>query len=126
MSSTIFNPEPTMKLYSKNNINPSKLNTTNDNFLVKDYDGNFNMNNDRSSLDNVFNQDTPYKFPALIMCNDVKLNNQNKDIHQKYSDIIYDKCNNRYNIRNLNSCAGVLQEGYSRNIDVDSHLKNIK
>lgn len=125
MSATVFNPEPTMQLYNKNNVNPSKINTSNDHFLVKDCDGNFNMNNDRTSLDNVFNQETPYKFPALIICNDVKLNNQNKDIYQKYSDIIYDKCENRYNIRNLNSSAGVLQEGYARNIDVDSHLKNI-
>ena len=56
MSATVFNPEPTMQLYNKNKVNPSKINTTNDHFLVKDCDGNFNMNNYRTSLDNVFNQ----------------------------------------------------------------------
>jgi len=106
------------------NINPSSINN-NDEFLIKDCQGNFNINNDRNELNNTFNQESPYKYPALIICNNTKLDNQNKDIHQKYSDIIYDKCGNRFNMRNLKDSAGLLQEGYSKNIDVDSHLKNI-
>jgi len=107
------------------NINPSSINSDNDEFLIKDCEGNFNLNNDRNELNNTFNQESPYKYPALIICNDTKLDNQNKDIHQKYSDIIYDNCGNRFNMRNLKDSAGLLQEGYSKNIDVDSHLKNI-
>jgi len=107
------------------NINPSSINNNNDEFLIKDCIGNFNLNNDRTELNNTFNQESPYKYPALIICNNTKLDNQNKDIHQKYSDIIYDKCGNRFNMRNLKDSAGLLQEGYSKNIDVDSHLKNI-
>ena len=107
------------------NINPSSINNNNDEFLIKDCQGNFNINNDRNELNNTFNQESPYKYPALIICNNTKLDNQNKDIHQKYSDIIYDKCGNRFNMRNLKDSAGLLQEGYSKNIDVDSHLKNI-
>jgi len=108
-----------------NTMNLSPINNYNDEFLIKDSIGNFNLNNDRSELNNTFNQESPYKYPALIICNNTKLDSQNKDIHQKYSDIIYDKCGNRFNMSNLTNSAGLLQEGYSKNIDVDSHLKNI-
>jgi len=107
------------------NINPSSINNNNDDFLIKDCNGNFNINNNRDSLNNVFNQESPYKYPSIIICNDTKINDQNKNIHKKYSDIIYDKCGNRFNMSNLKDSAGLLQEGYSKNIDVDSHLKNI-
>ena len=80
---------------------------------------------DRSYLDYFFTQDTPYKFPHLIICNDPKQEYQNKKICNNYLGIIEDSNKNRFNIRNLNSSGSGLQEGYSRNIDVDSHLKNI-
>jgi hypothetical protein len=40
-------------------------------------------------------------------------------------DVITDECGNRFNIRNQHDSAGILQAGYSANIDLDSHLKNI-
>jgi hypothetical protein len=76
-------------------------------------------------LDSVFNQETPYKYPALIISNDIKRINQSADIYQKYMDVIVDDCGNRFNTRNLNSAGSDLQAGYSANIDLDSHLKNI-
>lgn len=104
-------------------LNTASINKNGDDFIIKECDD--NMINDRNELNTIFNQETPYKYPALIICNDPKLINQNKDIYQNYADIIYDKCGNRFNMRNLNDSAGLLQEGYSKNIDVDSHLKNI-
>lgn len=80
---------------------------------------------DSSALDNVFNQESPYKYPALIICDDVKRINQSADVYQKYMDVITDECGNRFNTRNLNSSGSGLQAGYSANIDLDSHLKNI-
>ena len=64
-------------------------------------------------------------FLLLIICDDVKRENSSTDIYQKYSDVIYDECGNRFNMRNLTNSAGILQEGYSKNIDLDSQLKNI-
>jgi len=117
-------PIPTFQI-CKSNVNNSIINK-NSNFLIKDCNENFNLDtNNRSSLDTIFNQKSPYNFPALIICDDVKRTNSNDDIYQKYSDVIYDECGNRFNIRNLKDAAGLLQEGYSRNIDLDSHLKNI-
>jgi len=40
-------------------------------------------------------------------------------------DIITDECGNRFNIKNISTSGIGLQEGYSANIDLDSHLKNI-
>ena len=90
----------------------------------------FNYQPDTSSpdshgVDYFFNQESPYKYPPLIICDDSKRINQSADTYQKYMDVITDECGNRFNIRNLNSSAGVLQAGYSANIDLDSHLKNI-
>ncbi len=82
-------------------------------------------NSDSSSVDYFFNQKSPYNYPALIICNDSKRINQSSNIYQKYMDVITDECGNRFNIRNLNDSAGILQAGYSANIDLDSHLKNI-
>jgi hypothetical protein len=80
---------------------------------------------DSTGVDYFFNQVSPYKYPALIICDDTKRINQSADEYQKYMDVITDECGNRFNIRNLNTSAGVLQAGYSANIDLDSHLKNI-
>lgn len=80
---------------------------------------------DSQGVDYFFQQDSPYKYPALIICDDSKRINQSTDVYQKYMDVITDNCGNRFNIRNLNTSAGILQAGYSANIDLDSHLKNI-
>ena len=94
-------------------------------FLLTKCDGNTNIAGDSSGVDYFFNQKSPYNYPPLIICPDVKRLNVDKDVYQKYSDIIIDECDNRFNIRNLRDSAGLLQAGYSRNIDLDSHLKNI-
>ena len=80
---------------------------------------------DSHGVDYFFHQESPYKYPPLIICDDSKRINQSTDVFQKYTDIITDECGNRFNIRNLNSSAGIMQAGYSANIDLDSHLKNI-
>jgi len=90
----------------------------------------FNYQPDTSSpdshgVDYFFQQESPYKYPPLIICDDSKRINQSADVYQKYMDVITDECGNRFNIRNLNTSAGLLQAGYSANIDLDSHLKNI-
>jgi hypothetical protein len=94
-------------------------------FLVSDCNGNMNLTTHREDLDMVFNQESPYKYPPLIICADTKRINQSKDIYRNYLDIIIDDCGNRYNLRNLQNSAGLLQAGYSRNIDLDSQMKNI-
>lgn len=90
----------------------------------------FNYQPDTSSPDShgvdfFFQQESPYKYPQLIICDDSKRINQSADVYHKYMDVITDECGNRFNIRNLNTAAGILQAGYSANIDLDSHLKNI-
>ena len=117
MTSKLSNP-----LYPHNNMN---IMQNDPDFLLTKCDGNTNIAGDSSGVNYFFNQESPYKFPKLIICDDSKRINQNNDIYQKYSDVIIDKCGNRFNIRNLKDSAGLLQEGYSRNIDLDSHLKNI-
>lgn len=99
----------------------------NSNFLITNPNGNMDLNktSNENNLDVFFNQPTPYKYPALIICDDSKLINQSQDIYQKTMDVITDECGNRFNIRNLNDAAGILQAGYSANIDLDSHMKNI-
>lgn len=106
------------------NNNPSII-SKNNNFLVNECNQNMNLDGTRAELDNIFYEKSIYNFPYLIICDDVKRNNQNSNIYKNYSDIIYDSCGNRFNMRNLKDSAGLLQEGYSKNIDVDSHLKNI-
>ena len=90
-----------------------------------EYNSNQNITQENDSIDRFFNQKTPYNLPSLIISDDIKRINQNSDIYQKYSDVIYDECGNRFNIKNMRDSAGLLQAGYSRNIDLDSHLKNI-
>jgi len=109
------------------NNNPSIINKNNNynDFLVNECNDNMNLDGTRAELDNLFFQKSIYNFPNLIICNDAKRNNQNNNIYKNYSDVIYDECGNRFNMRNLKDSAGLLQEGYSKNIDVDSHLKNI-
>lgn len=99
----------------------------NSDFLITNCNGNMDLDTQANSrnLDVFFNQPSPYKFPALIICDDSKRLNQSQDIYQKYMDVITDECGNRFNIRNQRDSAGILQAGYSANIDLDSHLKNI-
>ena len=118
MSSKLSNPQyPPNKFLSSMQNDPD--------YLLTKCDGNTNIVGDSSEVDYYFNQETPYKFPPLIICDDSKRINVNADIYQKYSDVIVDECGNRFNIRNLRDSAGILQAGYSKNIDLDSHLKNI-
>jgi hypothetical protein len=94
-------------------------------FLINNCNENFNLDKNANNLDIFFNQESPYKLPPLIIRVDNKNINQSEEIYQKYMDVITDECGNRFNIRNQNSSAGILQAGYSANIDLDSHLKNI-
>lgn len=86
---------------------------------------NFNTKFETPGLNMFFNQESPYKYPPLIICDDSKRTEQSIDVYKNYMDVITDDCGNRFNIRNLDSCGYGLQAGYSANIDLDSHLKNI-
>jgi hypothetical protein len=117
MSSKLSNPQ-----YPPNKLS---LNQNRPDFLITKCDANTNISGDSSGVDYFFNQESPYKYPQIIICDDSKRINVNADIYRKYSEVIIDDCGNRFNIRNLKDSAGILQEGYSKNIDLDSHLKNI-
>jgi len=80
---------------------------------------------ENNNLDIFFNQPSPNKYPALIISKDTKRENQSEDIYKKYMDVIIDDCGNRFNTTNLTSSGADLQIGFARNIDLDSHLKNI-
>lgn len=90
---------------------------------------NVNQHQPDSSLNGSFTNSSIYSYPALIVSGD-KLKQQNVDILQKIMDhevltINNDpSCKEVFNVRNLND-SGLLQEGYSRNIDLDSELKRI-
>ena len=107
--------------------NNHHTNATTNSTLYTDINCNANLysKTNTNNLDEFFNQESPNKFPQLIICNDNSRNNQSKDIYKKYMDIITDNYGNRYNIHNMQNSAGILQAGYSANIDLDSHLKNI-
>lgn len=81
------------------------------------------------NFEDVFNNNTPYPYPNLIITED-KLKQQNKDIYDKYMDhglLVVNNdaaCKVNFNVRNLNNATN-LQEGFSRNIDLDSELKRI-
>lgn len=107
------------KLISTEIYNHNKLTTQGYNYEVD------TSSPDSHGVDYFFQQESPYKYPPLIICDDSKRINQSADVYQKYMDVITDECGNRFNIRNLNSSAGIMQAGYSANIDLDSHLKNI-
>jgi hypothetical protein len=112
----------------QNNIQLASFNNQQykNDFLIKSCDGNTSIAAvNTTGVDYFFNQESPYKFPPMIICDDAKRLNANDDILQKYSDVIYDECGNRFNIRNMRDSAGLLQAGYSKNIDLDSHMKNI-
>jgi hypothetical protein len=87
------------------------------------------LTNTDNEMKKYFNDESIYKYPSLIISND-KLKQQNKDIYEKYMDhglltVNNDpSCKVDFNIRNLNNATN-LQEGYSRNIDLDSELKRI-
>ena len=120
-------PLPTY-LYSENEKSNKYVNATSSSIFNKDFlitKCESNMNPESEGIDTFYNNESPYKYPSLIISNDDKRNNNNTDIYKTYSDVIYDECGNRYNIRNLRDSAGILQAGYSANIDLDSHLKNI-
>jgi hypothetical protein len=79
------------------------------------------------SLDSVFNQESPYKYPALIICRDPKRDRVDNGIYKFYMDsepVIINGCREVFNTRNPNT-ASELQAGYARNIDLDSELKHI-
>jgi len=116
-------------LVSKYNYQQNKFvqQVPNYDFLITNPNGNMDLDYKANvnNLDFFFNQESPYKYPPLIICADTKRIKQSADVYQKYMDVIKDECGNRYNIRNLTDAAGILQAGYSANIDLDSHLKNI-
>ena len=89
---------------------------------------NINMGSGNSqNLDNIFNQESPYKYPPLIICRDEKQDYKNNGIYSFYMDnrpVMINGCQEVFNTRNLNS-ASELQAGYARNIDLDSELKHI-
>ena len=82
------------------------------------------MTANRKPLDSVFNQKSPYNYPALIICEDSKRTSMNNDIFLFNLDVIRDDCGNVFNLRNQKNAAG-LQAGYARNIDVESELHRI-
>jgi hypothetical protein len=88
-----------------------------------------NIYNTNYNFGDIFNNDSPYKYPALIITGD-KLDQQNADIYGKYMDhgtlVVNndDACKVDFNVRNLNNATN-LQTGYARNIDLDSELKRI-
>lgn len=124
---TTTTPTPTTPKPTKTHciINKRDNLSTPSDFLINNCQSEIGLKHDSSALDTFFNQETPYKFPALIICDDSKRINQSSDIYQKYMDVIVDECGNRFNIRNLQSAGNGLQAGYAVNIDLDSHLKNI-
>ena len=101
--------------------------TTPPDFLISNCNGNIDLDSQSNinNLDEFFSQESINKMPVLTICNDIKRDTQSEDIFKKYTDIFYDNCGNPFNIKNLSSSASALQAGYSANIDLDSHLKNI-
>lgn len=91
--------------------------------LVKDI---FTTNYD---FKDVYNNNTVNPYPSLIICND-KRKKQNQEIYEKFMDhatlVVNNdpECKVDFNIRNLNNSTN-LQNGYAKNIDLDSELKRI-
>ena len=76
------NPQPSFKIYNSK-VNNSIINNNNTDFLIKECNENTNIDsNNRTELDLVFNNKSPYNFPALIICDDVKRANSSTDIYQ--------------------------------------------
>ncbi len=81
--------------------------------------------NKPTQLHTFFDQESPYKYPAIMICPDEKREQHSYDVYQHYIDSRQlDDCGTVFNVRNLND-SGLLQAGYSRNIDLDSELKRI-
>lgn len=111
------------KLVDAYNYNYAKLNqNTGLDFNLQNC--NSMLTSNTSSLDAVFNQKTPYNFPDLIICDDSKRRSMNDNIYLFNMDVIHDKCGNTFNLRNQKN-ATQLQQGYARNIDVESELYRI-
>ena len=104
-------------------------NTTED--ISSGFDLTHNINNDpvNMTLMGSFTNQSVNPYPALLVTED-KLKQQNNHIHQNIMDHEVLTINNEpsckevFNVRNLND-SGLLQEGYARNIDLDSELKRI-
>ena len=128
-----LNPNPNVNLSPKITAYTKYQNklipyTTPPDFLITNSNGNIDLDTQSNinNLDEYFVQETINKMPALTICNDIKRDNQSSDIYKNYtSDALIDNCGNPFNIKNLSSSASALQAGYSANIDLDSHLKNI-
>jgi len=101
--------------------------TTPPDFLITNSNGNIDLDTQSNinNLDEFFSQESINKMPALTICNDIKRDTQSSDIYKNNTDTFIDNCGNPFNIKNLSSSASALQAGYSANIDLDSHLKNI-
>lgn len=81
--------------------------------------------NNPTDLNKFFNQESPYKFPHMVICPDEKRNQHNHDVSRYNLDAReLNDCGDPFNVRNLND-SGLLQAGYSRKIDLDSELKRI-
>lgn len=108
---------------------PSKHPFTNQLSAGFDLTHNVNQQEKDNTLMGSFTNELIYPYPSLIVCND-KLRQQNNDILEKTLDykiltINNDpNCKTVFNVRNLND-SGLLQKGYSINIDLDSELKRI-
>lgn len=80
-----------------------------------------------TNLINQYTEKTPNPYPPLMICND-KLKQQNQDIELHYLDsfpVTNGNCSLPFNVRNLTNPGAGLQDGFARNIDVDSELKRI-
>lgn len=80
-----------------------------------------------TELNTFFNQESPYKYPPIMICDDLMQKQQNDDnlfYNLDARDIQIGECMEVFNVRNLND-AGLLQAGYANNIDLDSELKRI-
>lgn len=78
--------------------------------------------NDRATLGEYFPTESVIKHAPLVICGD-KLALQNKDIYNHYMDSRPVDPKNPFNTRSLKTAS--LQNGYARNIDIDSELKCI-
>lgn len=83
----------------------------------------------RDELNSQFPTTSPYPYPALVITND-KRKAQNSNIFKLQTDsqpVVVNRnpaCVEPFNIRQLNDATS-LQDGYARNIDLDSELRRI-
>jgi hypothetical protein len=80
-------------------------------------------------FEDIYNNNTVNPYPSLIICGD-KRKKQNQEIYEKFMDhktlVVNNdpECKVDFNVRNLNNSTN-LQNGYAKNIDLDSELKRI-